>query len=291
MFPRICVVFKLAHGEALQGFACRYNRVWRDPDMPGGYGVLARGCFANSLRNDISFLLGHNARSCIGTTSNSMLLYDCDEGLAFRLFAPPIPLRDAIAAGDFRSMSCGFDYVRTEQADIGGERVTVIREAALREISLVDRPAVDNTSIALVDLADAGTLREAVASGRLKNDGAYSKMMNAADDLRRLIGAACPETAPAAKRRAARRRPMPIDISAVARKSSWFKPGTQEAFAQIVTASGERPGGVARAMWKHGQFAMNSLQESRRGTRLGSAVGMISDTPAAEPICFQDGTD
>lgn len=258
---------KLAHGEALQGFACRYNRVWVDPDLPGGYGVLARGCFERSLRNqEVRFLLGHNASSCMGSTASSLVLHDSDDGLAFRFLCPPMPVRDAIAAGNFRSMSIGFDYDRTEQAAIGGETISIVREAALKEISLVDRPAISNTSIALVRLADVGTLRQEIAAGNLSRDGAYSQVMNAADDFRRLVSTMVPSKTVAAPR-ATRRRPPLIDFTHARANSLWFQPGAREFFADVVAASGETPGGLAQAMWKHGRYAANVLPRSRAATR------------------------
>lgn len=268
---------KLAHGEALQGFACRYNRVWVDPDLPGGFGVLARGCFERSLRSqDIRFLLGHNASFCIGSTASSLVLHDSDDGLAFRFLCPPMPVRDAIAAGNFRSMSIGFDHDRTEQAAIGGETISIVREATLKEISLVDRPAISNTSIALVRLAEVGTLRQEIAAGNLSRDGAYSQAMNAADDFRRLVSTMMPSK-PVATPRATRRRPPIIDLTHARANSLWFQPGAREFFAEVVAASGETPGAMGRSMWKHGRNAMNSLPMSRSATRQGPADRMISD--------------
>jgi len=239
---------KIARGEALQGYACRYRQAFLGKH---GLGVLMPGCFTNSLRNggEIPFLLQHEDNQPIGSTVAALTFHDDPaNGLAFRLENPPVAVRDVVKAGLFRNMSVGFAYTSAETKRIDGDEVSLIHEAELREISLVHRGAIGNTGITVVNLAQVGTLKDAADNGALALRGAFAAYLNALDDTLDDVGATIADaqdelveatdwlrSAAARSRNSHRKRKVvPLDLS-FARNSFMF---TERAQALIAAPGG-----------------------------------------------------
>lgn len=167
---------------ALQGFATRYHKPYVDEH---GVSALDRGCFSDSIRSgqEIHFLRDHDGARRVGSTRGGLTLYDCDDGLAFRLENPPATVVDAIRSGSRRSMSIGFGNKNVERVRADSVVFNLVRQAELVEISLVHRPAISNTCISVVDLDETGTLQHCVDSGALALRGASTALSNAVDDL------------------------------------------------------------------------------------------------------------
>ncbi|NML73074.1 hypothetical protein HHL25_02935 [Rhizobium sp. S-51] len=231
---------------AIQGFATRYRKAYIDEN---GICALMPGCFSSSIRSgqEIHFLRDHDGARRVGSTMSGLTLYDCEDGLAFRLEAPPNSVLDAVRSGHRRSMSIGITIGKHEKVRADGVEFNLIRKADLGEISLVHRPAIRNTCVSVVDLDETGTLQHCVDSGALALRGASTALSNAVDDLCDMASKKLDEDAALIKdfvayarassrsasrgqRRVNKRRAMPIVDLSFAENSYARQPGAWETY-------------------------------------------------------------
>ncbi|MBW8285058.1 MAG: HK97 family phage prohead protease [Rhizobium sp.] len=230
---------------AIQGFATRYHKPYVDEH---GVSALDRGCFSDSIRSgqEIHFLRDHDGARRVGSTRGGLTLYDCDDGLAFRLENPPATVVEAIRSGSRRSMSIGFGNKSIERVRADSVMFNLIRKADLGEISLVHRPAISNTSVSIVDLDEVGSLQHCAESGSFTLRGQHSALSNALDDVCQMAAKLFDESAElvrdviasarASSRSASRghqranRRRMPIVDLSFAENSYARQPGAWETY-------------------------------------------------------------
>ena len=231
---------------AVQGFAATYRRAFFGKR---GLCALAPGCFSASLASgrEVAFLHDHDFGQRIGSNREGLSLYDHADGLAFRYETPPASVIDAVRSGQRRSMSAGIKTLRGEKIQANGVEFELIHEAEIREISLVHRPAIANTSIAICNLAEVGSLQHCAESGSFALRGQHSALCNDFDDLcamaaekleegaalmRDFVAYARASNRSAARshRRADKRRAMPIVDLTFARDAYARQPGAWETY-------------------------------------------------------------
>lgn len=179
-------------GEIIQGYATRFNK----PHMyKGRVEVFARGCFARSLvpgAPAVSLLVMHKESELLGTTADRLELMQDEHGLAFRFRVPDDHLaqetKAAVAARELSAMSVGYQTLAEEVKTIDGTEVHIIKDAALREISLCRIGAVPETHAAVTVTGEALPFNVAVKSGSILADGAFAKLMQSLDRLRDAAG-------------------------------------------------------------------------------------------------------
>lgn len=231
---------------AVQGYAAIYRRPYVGEH---GISALEPGCFANSLQSGktIHFQHDHNPNQRVGSNRSGLTFHDTSYGLAFRLENPPASVLNAIRSGDRRSMSVGFDFVKTEKVQADNVEFTLIQQAELGEVSLVRRPAISNTSVSIVDLAEVGDLRHCAESGSFRLRGQHTALNNALDDVRAMSASllnesaellrevmasakASSRSASRGQRRVNKRRAMPIVDLTFAKDAYAMQPGAWETY-------------------------------------------------------------
>ena len=147
--------------DALSGYATLY-------DIPhsgdAGPDIFAPGVFAESLKSGlpIRILLDHDPAALLGSTADGLELTDTASGLAFRF----TPHRGALRKiGQRRQMSVAYRVARDGFISRRGERMRLIHQALLSEISIVHKGAVPGTCC--VRASAAGSLADDVQSGQL----------------------------------------------------------------------------------------------------------------------------
>lgn len=125
---------------------------------------VARGAFDSSLGNNISLLVGHDARDLLANTKSGLLQLRSDQhGLAFEVTLPANnqraqDVRSLVSAGVLSEMSFGFQVIADSW--IGNTRT--LSQVALREVSLVESGAYPQT------LAEARNLQSGLSRLRLR---------------------------------------------------------------------------------------------------------------------------
>jgi len=124
---------------------------------------VARGAFDQSLRGNISLLVGHDRRELLANTKSQRLKLASDErGLAFDVQLPDTQrAKDVYALVDSGVLSeMSFGFVVRSDAWKGSERT--LTQVDLREVSIVESGAYPQTS------AEARTYSPALARLRLR---------------------------------------------------------------------------------------------------------------------------
>jgi hypothetical protein len=168
-----------ANGFVLQGIATETGKCCRGKD--GNVLYLNHGCFDASIDSgiEVSLLLDHDSKSCIGTTTNNKLaIYAGSKGVAFRFTIPESWSKDlADHADDFETyvpVSIGLKDGSATPINIDGTQVASVDEAKLYEVSILSKaPAIHSTYARIVSLETCGTLQHDYDSGRLDLVGKY----------------------------------------------------------------------------------------------------------------------
>jgi HK97 family phage prohead protease len=170
--------------------ATLYGKViWHDREIK----VVMRGAFAKCINSgaNIKFLLNHDHGKVVGSTQDGLELHADEYGVGFRFPLPDTPLgreaRHLASSGTYECMSIGFDDMRQEYKEIEGEKVLVLHDGRLNEISLVGRGAIANAYAQLVPAESCGpTLRGDCLQMpmQLLSNGAYVKLMKSMRALR-----------------------------------------------------------------------------------------------------------
>ncbi len=155
----------------LVGYATRYGK----PHIHGSdVEVMSRGCFAVSLKSarSIGFLRNHSWSHNFGSTADGSLdLFEDDLGLAFS-FRPRDDEDGRRLVADVKAgrLQCSIGYYCDHSAmrHVGEDECKFVHEALLREISVVERPAVRETTITAVPAATFPGLRESCRSGGME---------------------------------------------------------------------------------------------------------------------------
>jgi HK97 family phage prohead protease len=163
----------------LQGIATKNGECFFDKD--GDILFLNYGCFDASIRSEteVKLLLDHDAKICLGTTTNDRLeVHAGSKGVAFRYSIPDSWSADfSDLADDFNSylaVSIGFKDGNAELITVDGVKVTSVVEARLFEISILSKPpAIHSTYARVVSAETCGPLKHDYESGRLELIGKY----------------------------------------------------------------------------------------------------------------------
>jgi HK97 family phage prohead protease len=162
----------------LQGNATEYRKCISREN--GDILYLQDGCFDASMRDSekISLLIDHDAKICLGTTSDRLEVHNGARALSFR-FAIPDSWADDLydAADDFETylpVSIGFNDGDAKLIDCDGVKVKSVYAAKIYEISVLNAaPAIHSTYCRIVSAKNCGTLAEDCESGRLDLIGKY----------------------------------------------------------------------------------------------------------------------
>ena len=156
-------------GDKIGGYASVYDAPSHPLTVRGINGgkpfteKVARGAFDNSLRSNISLLVGHDSRDLLANTKSGLLQLRSDQhGLAFEVTLPDTQrakdVRQLVDAGVLSEMSFGFQVI----ADSWVGNTRTLSQVALREVSIVENGAYPQTS------AEARTLQSGIARLRLR---------------------------------------------------------------------------------------------------------------------------
>jgi HK97 family phage prohead protease len=166
-------------GRVLQGYACLYNK----PVVDGGVKSICVGAFdawLSDRRNNVGFWLDHDESKCVGDTDNGLELHSDHVGLAFRFKFPETHLgrfaKQLAIEQEYTGMSVGFSYRNNNVIELEGTKVSLIKDAALQEISFVKLGAIQTAFGMLVD--PDKSLQDACRTS-LPSDGAYMRLMRA----------------------------------------------------------------------------------------------------------------
>ena len=124
---------------------------------------VARGAFDNSLRTNISLLVGHDSRDLLANTKSGLLQLNSDaHGLAFEVTLPDTQrakdIRALVDANVLSEMSFGFNVI----ADSWSGSTRTLTQVRLLEVSIVENGAYPQTS------AEARHLSSGLARLRLR---------------------------------------------------------------------------------------------------------------------------
>lgn len=144
-------------GIRMAGYAAVYNeraRIGSEFEEE-----VAPGAFDRALLegDDVVFLVNHRGLPLARTSSGTLMLTADEKGLRMdtELDAEDpdvLAIVPKVRRGDLSKMSFGFIATRQEWDFSGDMPRRIIREVQLRDVSLVNRPAYDGTSIALRSL-------------------------------------------------------------------------------------------------------------------------------------------
>jgi hypothetical protein len=156
-------------GDKIGGYASVYDAPSHPLTIRGINGgkpfteKVARGAFDNSLRSNISLLVGHDSRDLLANTKSGLLELSSDaHGLAFSVTLPDTELarstRSLVDAGVLSEMSFGFNVI----SDSWSGNTRTLNQVRLIEISVVSEGAYQQTSV------EARTLLSGIARLRLR---------------------------------------------------------------------------------------------------------------------------
>ena len=156
-------------GDKIGGYASVYDAPSHPLTVRGINGgkpfteKVARGAFDNSLRSNISLLVGHDSRDLLANTKSGLLELNSDaHGLAFSVTLPDTELarstRSLVDAGVLSEMSFGFNVI----SDSWSGSTRTLTQVRLLEVSIVENGAYPQTS------AEARHLSSGLARLRLR---------------------------------------------------------------------------------------------------------------------------
>ena len=156
-------------GDKIGGYASVYDAPSHPLTVRGINGgkpfteKVARGAFDNSLRSNISLLVGHDSRDLLANTKSGLLELNSDaHGLAFSVTLPDTELarstRSLVDAGVLSEMSFGFNVI----SDSWSGSTRTLNQVRLIEISVVSEGAYPQSRV------EARTLLSGIARLRLR---------------------------------------------------------------------------------------------------------------------------
>jgi HK97 family phage prohead protease len=145
-------------GRVLEGLAVVYGKIHRFDER---FEVFQKGCFNESLNSRIHFYIDHKSEDCIGDTDSNLELFDCDEGLAFRL---ALSERDLKELDGRERMSPSYFVEDDEEQTIDGKTVRIIKRARLQEISSVRQGAIWQAFSRVREANEIGPLHDDIKS-------------------------------------------------------------------------------------------------------------------------------
>jgi len=156
-------------GDKIGGYASVYDAPSHPLTVRGINGgkpfteKVARGAFDNSLRSNISLLVGHDSRDLLANTKSGLLELNSDaHGLAFSVTLPDTELarstRSLVDAGVLSEMSFGFNVI----SDSWSGNTRTLNQVRLIEISVVSEGAYPQSRV------EARTLQSGLARLRLR---------------------------------------------------------------------------------------------------------------------------
>jgi HK97 family phage prohead protease len=159
-------------GYCLQGYATRYGL----PHIHDGQiEMFTTGAMARALatKTAVQFLIDHDESLLVATAADRLELFGDEKGLAFRLRLADddAHLIEMVKSGERDGMSVGYRIEADEWRTITGERVKIITDGLLCEISLVKGGPVRQAFASVVDASQCGTLAQDCKAGRLLSDG------------------------------------------------------------------------------------------------------------------------
>lgn len=136
-------------GFIIEGYAAVFNQL--SEDLGGFREMIARGAFKNSLNNDVRALLNHDPNFVLGRTkAGTLVLDEDDKGLRVLIKAPKVSwVEDLIVSmrrGDIDQMSFGFFVKDDEWRNKDGQKIRILKEVDLFDVSIVTFPAYTQTS-------------------------------------------------------------------------------------------------------------------------------------------------
>lgn len=145
--------------------------------------IIAPGAFRSALaRDDVVFLINHCGEPLARTSSGTLKLSEDDKGLRMETVLDPEDpdvqrLVPKMKRGDMSKMSFAFRATRQEWDDTTEPPTRTIHELQLVDVSVVNTPAYEGTSIALRSLDEARKER------RSKNFSAAARRVRMKTDL------------------------------------------------------------------------------------------------------------
>lgn len=137
----------------LSGYAAVFGE-WSE-DLGGFRERIAPGAFQAALTGDVRALWNHDPAFVLGRTTNGTLrLAEDDRGLRVEIDPPEGPLYagflENVRRGDVSQMSFGFSVIEDEKSyDEDGQRLRLLKEVRLYEVSPVTFPAYPQTEVNL----------------------------------------------------------------------------------------------------------------------------------------------
>ncbi|WP_335871958.1 HK97 family phage prohead protease [Bacillus sp. 2205SS5-2] len=120
---------------------------------PGSFEILSKGCFDNTLSNDIRALWNHNTQYVLGRNKSGTLQLSSDEKGLYGVIKLPNTqyardLYELVERKDVDQCSFGFDILDEKLEELANDSFRWrINEVDLHEISVVTFPAYENTSV------------------------------------------------------------------------------------------------------------------------------------------------
>jgi HK97 family phage prohead protease len=156
-------------GDKIGGYASVYDAPSHPLTVRGINGgkpfteKVARGAFDNSLRSNISLLVGHDSRDLLANTKSGLLQLNSDaHGLAFEVTLPDTQrakdIRALVDANVLSEMSFGFNVI----SDSWSGSTRTLTQVRLLEVSIVENGAYPQTS------AEARNIQSGLARLRLR---------------------------------------------------------------------------------------------------------------------------
>jgi hypothetical protein len=149
-------------GYVFQGVACEFDKFfWNKHEI----WYLKSGCLDSTSDNVVKLKLNHEGKG-LASTDDRLRVHIGDEAITFRYFIPESWGSKGFAevSDDYENyvpVSIGFNATKTEAMTINGVPVTIVVEATLNEISLLDKePAVKTTYARVASLDTCGDLEE-----------------------------------------------------------------------------------------------------------------------------------
>jgi phage head maturation protease len=149
-------------GYVFQGVACEFDKFFFNGD---DVWYIKSGAFDSTSDNEVKLMLNHEGKS-LASTDNRLQVHIGDDAIAFRYFIPDSWGSKGFGevSDDYESyvpISIGFSATKTKTTTIDGVPVTIVVEATLNEISVLDKePAVKTTYARVASLDTCGELEE-----------------------------------------------------------------------------------------------------------------------------------
>ena len=137
----------------LAGYAAVFGE-WSE-DLGGFRERIAPGAFGAALTGDVRALWNHDPAFVLGRTTNGTLrLAEDERGLRVEIDPPEGPLYagflENVRRGDVSQMSFGFSVIEDEKSyGEKGERLRLLKEVRLYEVSPVTFPAYPQTEVSV----------------------------------------------------------------------------------------------------------------------------------------------